>query len=76
MAGANLIPNASAVVFRKSIASQIDTRYTQFKFSGDWWFWCEILLRSDIIHVCEELNYFRYHSNKVTVSSAKMACIS
>jgi glycosyltransferase involved in cell wall biosynthesis len=71
MAGANLIPNASAVVFRKAIAGQIDDFYTQFKFSGDWWFWCEMLLRSDIIHICQELNYFRFHANKVTVSSAK-----
>jgi glycosyltransferase involved in cell wall biosynthesis len=71
MAGANLIPNASAVVFRKEIADQIDSTYTHFRLSGDWWFWCEMLLRSDIIHICQELNYFRFHANKVTVSSAK-----
>jgi glycosyltransferase involved in cell wall biosynthesis len=71
MAGANLIPNASAVVFRKKIARQIDDTYTRLKFSGDWWFWCEMLLRSDIIHICEELNYFRFHTNKVTVSALK-----
>jgi glycosyltransferase involved in cell wall biosynthesis len=71
MAGANLIPNASAVVFRKELASQIDNTYTHFKFSGDWWFWCEMLMRSNIIHICEELNYFRYHTNKVTVSAIK-----
>jgi glycosyltransferase involved in cell wall biosynthesis len=71
MAGANLIPNASAVVFRKAIAGQINTRYTQFRFAGDWWFWCEMLLRSDLIHVCEELNYFRFHANKVTVSATQ-----
>jgi glycosyltransferase involved in cell wall biosynthesis len=71
MAGANLIPNASAVLFRKEIASLLDNTYTHFKLSGDWWFWCEMLLRSDIIHVCEELNYFRIHQNKVTVSASK-----
>ncbi|MDO1451020.1 glycosyltransferase family 2 protein [Rhodocytophaga aerolata] len=71
MVGANLIPNASAVLFRKEIAKQIDSTYTQFKFSGDWWFWCELLLKSDIIHICEEMNYFRLHRNKVTVSAIK-----
>jgi glycosyltransferase involved in cell wall biosynthesis len=71
MAGANLIPNASAVLFRKEIVSQLDDTYTHFKLSGDWWFWCEILLRSDIIHICKELNYFRIHQNKVTVTASK-----
>jgi len=71
MAGSNLIPNASAVVFKREIALQVNSDYTQFKFSGDWWFWCELLLRSDIIHICEELNYFRFHLNKVSISSAR-----
>ena len=69
MAGANLIPNASAAVFRRDLALQLDDSYQNFRFSGDWWFWCQLLAVSDLIYVDEELNHFRSHPQKVTVAS-------
>lgn len=69
MAGANLIPNASAAVFRRGLALQMDDSYQQFRFSGDWWFWCQLLAVSDLIYIDEELNYFRSHPQKITVAA-------
>ncbi len=69
MAGANLIPNASAAVFRRDLALQLDDSYQDFRFSGDWWFWCQLLAVSDLIYLDEELNHFRSHPQKVTVAS-------
>jgi len=71
MAGTNIIPNASAVVFRKQVADQIENAYQDFRLSGDWWFWCQLLSVSDLFYIDEELNYFRSHTQKVTVASHK-----
>ncbi|MDJ1502188.1 glycosyltransferase family A protein [Xanthocytophaga agilis] len=69
--GANIIPNASAVVFRKNLVDKINSDYQTFRLSGDWLFWCQMLSLSDLVYVDEELNYFRLHAQKVTVASHK-----
>ncbi|PWJ43304.1 glycosyltransferase family 2 protein [Sediminitomix flava] len=52
----NTIPNASAVVFRKSLVRAYPLEY---RMLGDWWFWIKILRKSNICFVSEPLNYFR-----------------
>ncbi|MDD2307393.1 MAG: glycosyltransferase family 2 protein [Prolixibacteraceae bacterium] len=62
----NVIPNASAIVFRKSVygsTSGIDTTMT---LNGDWLLWIKMLELSDLAYCVKEFNYFRQHSNKAT----------
>lgn len=65
----NLIPNASAVLFRKNYVignfSIIDSTLTN---CGDWKLWINIFSKADIAICYENLNYFRKHSNNVTNS--------
>lgn len=57
----NTIPNASAVVFRKCFAPELNSDIEKYKLSGDWLFWIKMLLKSDLAFVSEPLNYFRCH---------------
>ena len=57
------IPNASAVLFRRSLCENLDREIEKFRLCGDWLFWIKLLLMSDIAFVAEPLNYFRTHSN-------------
>jgi glycosyltransferase involved in cell wall biosynthesis len=52
------IPNASAVLIRKS-AIQIKDIQTQFKKMGDWYLWISILKNHDVVYTPKLLNYFR-----------------
>ena len=61
----NIIPNASAVVIRKSIIQQIGLADETFRLNGDWVFWAKILASSKVAFVARPLNYFRQHSNNV-----------
>jgi len=60
----NTIPNASAVVFRKSIYEAIGGAPETMKLCGDWLFWCKMALESDVAFVSEPLNFFRKASSK------------
>jgi glycosyltransferase involved in cell wall biosynthesis len=62
----NTIPNASAVVFRKSIYEQCGYANETITRCGDWWVWVQMLLLSDIAYVAAPLNLFRRHT---TISS-------
>jgi glycosyltransferase involved in cell wall biosynthesis len=56
----NTIPNVSAVLFsRKHLL--IPDKITEFKYSGDWLLYCNILMASDIAYVNAPLNYYRNH---------------
>ncbi|MBF4492884.1 glycosyltransferase family 2 protein [Flavobacterium sp. MR2016-29] len=63
----NVIPNASAVIFRKENAIQIGDLDLDpiLKTSGDWLFYVKLLANSKIAFNHEQLNSFRYHSNSV-----------
>ena len=61
----NTIPNASAVVFRKSIYSKIGGAPEELKNNGDWLTWLKMLCYGDIAYVAQPLNYFRYHDTSV-----------
>jgi glycosyltransferase involved in cell wall biosynthesis len=59
----NTVPNASAVVFRRSLYDQVGGADETSKLVGsDWLFWVNILLISDVAFVAEPLNYFRTHN--------------
>ncbi len=59
----NTIPNASAVIFRKSVYSRISKEYTDLKYCGDWMLWIALLHHGRIFFSSRVLNYFRFHQN-------------
>ena len=59
----NVIPNASAVLFRHKFTVELDSDIEKYKLCGDWLFWIKILLNSDLFFIAEPLNYFRCHAN-------------
>ncbi|SDL61688.1 Glycosyltransferase, GT2 family [Catalinimonas alkaloidigena] len=65
------IENASAALFRTEIAQTLPTYFATFRYCGDWLFWIEMLLRSDVYYYTQELNCFRKHSHSTTSSSVK-----
>lgn len=65
----NVIPNASAIVFKKDIVlKNLDWVYSKYKNCGDWKLRLNIPLNADIGYLPDYLNYFRKHGHKVTDS--------
>ncbi|RPD46902.1 glycosyltransferase [Hymenobacter sediminis] len=60
-----IIPNASAVLIRRSVIERIGPADETMRLSGDWAYWSKILASSKVAFVAEPLNYFRQHSNNV-----------
>lgn len=58
----NIVPNASAVVFRRELVSCLD-EVIKYRLAGDWLLWVEILKRSSLCYIPARLNYFRYHES-------------
>jgi glycosyltransferase involved in cell wall biosynthesis len=61
----NTIPNASAAVFRRAAFEAIGGPVTHMKVCGDWYTYCEILMRFDIARIPDHLNHFRDHAVNV-----------
>lgn len=55
------IPNASAVLFRKSVYQAAGGADEDMHGCGDWLLWTKMLLRSDVAFVPDTLNFFRKH---------------
>lgn len=58
--------NASMILFRRSVAQQMDRRHDDMRYSGDWMFWMKMAERGSVIVLHERLNYFRRHDTSVT----------
>lgn len=61
----NVIPNASAVVFRKEIYNDVGGSEETLRSVGDWYLWVKLLSKGDIYFASQELNFFRRHSESV-----------
>ncbi len=61
----NVIPNASAVLFRKSIFERVGGAAAFLRTNGDWLMWLKMLCLGKVAFVAEPLNYFRYHDRSV-----------
>lgn len=61
----NTIPNASAVLFRKSIFERVGGAPVLHRTNGDWLTWLKMLCYGKIAYVAAPLNYFRYHKQSV-----------
>lgn len=76
VAGKNTIPNASAVLFRKSVyKAEVGRDNELFKVTGDWFTWSKILLATDVYFVAESLNYFRSCEGSVSRKADKLLAI-
>jgi glycosyltransferase involved in cell wall biosynthesis/2-polyprenyl-3-methyl-5-hydroxy-6-metoxy-1,4-benzoquinol methylase len=62
----NTIPNASAVVFRKPKFFDFTTKLASFRFTGDWFFYVNLLKHGKIAFISETLNFHRRHNETVT----------
>lgn len=60
--------NASACLFKKKTAMQINKYYTEFKGAGDRMFWTEICECGDVVVVNEWFNMMRVHDTNSTKS--------
>lgn len=67
----NTIPNASAVLFRKSAVKPNWNELTTYKLSGDWLFWINLLEYNDVIYTTSCINYFRTHTRSVRSNTEK-----
>ncbi|MBT0608441.1 glycosyltransferase family 2 protein [Aequorivita echinoideorum] len=61
----NVIPNASAVLFKKELVSDdiFDKKLLEMKMAGDWLFWSRICKKTCVSFSREVLNFFRNHEN-------------
>ncbi|MFC1740329.1 glycosyltransferase family 2 protein [Pseudomonadota bacterium] len=60
----NIIPNASAVLFRKEAYVDAGLADESFKYCGDWLMWVKILRNCDIAYEPRSLNLFREQHSK------------
>ncbi|MDJ0817712.1 MAG: glycosyltransferase [Desulfobacterales bacterium] len=65
MTSINSIPNASAVIFRKSAYDGIGGAVENLRLCADWMTWSKILLGHDVAFIPEPLNYYRLHPSTV-----------
>jgi len=66
----NVIPNASAVVFRNDVAKEVSLlKKGNWIFSGDWYFWYQLLKKGDLYYNSTVLNFQR--SNNSTTRGIK-----
>ncbi len=68
----NTIPNASAVLFRRSLLNDGLRAPENMRLAGDWMFWARILCRTDLVFLAKPLNYFRVaHSHSQRSKTAQ-----
>ncbi|MDX6182229.1 glycosyltransferase family 2 protein [Flavobacterium sp. Fl-77] len=69
----NVIPNASAVLFRKSRVMEIGPldEDPYLKCNGDWLFYTKLILNKKIAFLSDSKNNFRFHSQSVIARSTK-----
>lgn len=61
----NIIPNASAVLFRRSLYVSPPSLRPDFKLGGDLLLWVSIMHGRKIAYVAEALNRYRFHATTV-----------
>lgn len=62
----NVIPNASAVLFKKDIAKRVNwDKLLSYRLAGDRYFWIQLLSECGIAYTVKAVNYFRFSSNTV-----------
>jgi glycosyltransferase involved in cell wall biosynthesis len=70
---ANIVLNASAVVFRKAVYEQVGGAEETMRLCGDWKLWAAMALTGKVSYLSEPLNYFRFHRASVRNKSSQGA---
>ena len=72
----NVIPNASAVVFRKSAFELVKGSREDIKYCADWFLWLQILITNGyVFYTNQKLNNFRFHEKSVIATSATTSSV-
>ena len=66
----NIIPNASAVLFRKAVYEHVGGADESLRLCGDWKLWAAMALTGEVVYLGEPLNYFRFHDQSVRDTSS------
>ena len=67
----NTIQNASSALIRKSTAINVMQKAMQYKAAGDWIFYIDILMDSNLAFVGKKLNNFRWYHNNTSNKASK-----
>lgn len=68
-----IIYNASSAIFKKKLLENVDfEQINQYKFTGDWLFWVQLIKNTHVCRISERLNYFRRHAENVSTKSNKL----
>jgi glycosyltransferase involved in cell wall biosynthesis len=69
----NVIPNASAVLFKKARFVEIGgvDKDKALKYNGDWTFYIRMISNSKIGFIADSLNSFRYHDKSVIATAGR-----
>ncbi|GAA4753438.1 glycosyltransferase family 2 protein [Flavisolibacter ginsenosidimutans] len=59
----NAIPNASAVLFKRTAYYNASPAFESMKMCGDWFLWIELLRQGNIVFCATAHNFFRCHAN-------------
>lgn len=65
------VPNASAVVFRKSVYESVGGADEALRLCGDWKVFGAMALRGKVAYSGLPLNYFRYHQNNARSNTTR-----
>jgi len=72
----NTIPNASAVLFKKSVFHFVGKADEEVRNCSDWLLWLKMATQGEIAYCAECLNNFRYSDSSVIASAVKDKKIS
>ncbi len=64
----NVIPNVSAVVFRRDAYKRLGGVDLELNSNADWFLWLKFAFTERIYHLAKPLNYFRRHKSSVIAS--------
>ena len=64
----NIIPNASAVLMRRSVLARMMPIDTSFQLCGDWMHWMKMLAEADVAFVAEKMNFWRLQSSNARIA--------
>ena len=66
----NYTVNASGILFRREYAVKLSqSEFLDMRYCGDWLFWFQMAMQGGVVEVYRNLNYFRQHTQKVTLKS-------
>lgn len=71
LAATNVVPNASAVLFRRRTYELVGGPDESLRVCGDWKLWAAMALTGEVAYVAEPLNCFRFHDSTARIRAVK-----